>query len=328
MKSPAPAKAAPTKAAAVSRTALPTKRGGIRKSLSVIKILIKKSNADDCFGLAAEIAYTTLLSLFPALLLFVSLLSLIQSPKAINIVSDLIGSILPPEIYSPIDKTIEKLAAQKEGEIFTLSLLLSIWSASAVFITIMKSMERIYATNLKYNYFQKQWIAIQLVFIVSVALLVVFNLLIFGVQLEYLLETKYRMRWLKEIIKYTRYPIAFIVMVLSMVLIYKFSLRVGQRLSQILPGAILMAVCWMVLCAYFGMYVQQQSFNQAYGVLGKGIAVMVWLYFNSLIFLIGAEVNSLFYNDIVRFKGWRLHRVMGEYKVKNKNLIEIFSKHA
>jgi membrane protein len=259
------------------------------------KAFIKKLDEDDCVGLASEMAYSVTLSLFPALILFVSFLSLVKSADAITTLSDLIGSILPKEVYNPIDKTLEKIVEEQQGGIFTISFFFTLFSAAGIFTTVMKAMERIYGVKADYNFFKRQQIAIELVLIVSVSLTLVFTLLLFGVEFEQVVRYKYKIRWLKNIVQYARLPIAFIVIVLSTLLVYKFSLRIRQRLEHLLPGAVFMATLWVLLTVWFGDYVKTATFTRAYDVLAKLIAMLLWMWANSLIFLLGAELNWFLY---------------------------------
>lgn len=271
----------------------------MKRAFHIAKILVQKIDRDDCFGLAAEMAYNLALAIFPAILLFVSFLSLIHTPKTALLISDFIGMVLPQEVYQPIDQTIEKVLAERRSGIFTFSLIFSFFSMAAVFTTIMKAMERIYNKQPNYGFFRRQMVAIELVLLVSVALGVVFSLIIFGAEFEKMLEKQFRMYRLGQFLQWTRFPIAFFVMTLSALLVYKFSLRVGQKLPHVLPGATLMALLWILVCVLYGDYVKYQYYGQGYTVLAKGLATLVWLYACALIFLIGAEVNWLFYSGTV-----------------------------
>lgn len=265
----------------------------------VAKTLIQKIDRDDCLGLAAEMAYNLALAIFPTLLLFVSFLSLIQTPKTALLISSFIGTVLPQEVYQPIEQTVERILAERRGGIFTFSLIFSFFSTAAVFTTIMKAMERIYNMQLNYSFFRRQMVAVELVLLVSVALGIVFSLIIFGTELEKILERQFKMHRLGQFLQWTRFPIAFLVMTLSALIVYKFSLRVGQKLPHVLPGAVLMALLWIVVCILYGDYVKYQYYGQGYTVLAKGLATLVWFYINALIFLIGAEVNWLFYSGTI-----------------------------
>ncbi len=271
----------------------------MKRAFHIAKLLVQKIDRDDCFSLAAEMAYNLALAIFPAVLLFVSFLSLIQTPKTALLISDFIGMVLPQEVYQPIDQTIEKVLAERRSGIFTFSLIFSFFSMAAVFTTVMKAMERIYNKQPNYGFFRRQMIAIELVLLVSVALGAVFSLIIFGAEFEKMLEKQFRMYRLGQFLQWTRFPIAFFVMTLSALLVYKFSLRVGQKLPHVLPGAMLMALLWILVCVLYGDYVKYQYYGQGYTVLAKGLATLVWLYACALIFLIGAEVNWLFYSGTV-----------------------------
>lgn len=271
----------------------------MKRIIFVAKTLIQKIDRDDCLGLAAEMAYNLALAIFPALLLFVSFLSLIQTPKTALLISSFIATVLPQEVYQPIGQTIEKILVERRGGIFTFSLIFSFFSTAAVFTTVMKAMERIYNMQLNYSFFRRQMVAVELMLLVSVALGIVFSLIIFGTELEKILEKQLKMYRLGQFLQWTRFPIAFFVMTLSALIVYKFSLRVGQKLPHVLPGAVLMALLWIVVCILYGDYVKYQYYGQGYTVLAKGLATLVWLYINALIFLIGAEVNWLFYSGII-----------------------------
>lgn len=266
------------------------------KWFEIAKAFLKKIfDDDDCVGLASEMAYSVALSLFPAMILFVSFLSLIQSPEAISTISDLIGQILPKEVYNPIDKTLEKIVAERQGGIFTASIFFTLFSAAGIFTTVMKAMERIYGVKTNYGFLKRQQIAIELVLLVSVALTVVFSFLLFGVELEQALYYKYKMRWLKRVVQYARFPIAFVVIVVSTLIVYKYSLRIRHKLEHLLPGASLMAFLWILLTIWFGDFVKNAQFARAYDVLAKLIAMLIWMWTNSLLFLLGAELNWFLY---------------------------------
>lgn len=271
----------------------------MKRAWEVAKVFVKKLDQDDCFGLAAEMAYNLALAIVPAILLFVSFMSLIQSPKTALIIADLVGTVLPKEVYQPIDQTIDKVIAERRGGVFTLSLIFAFFSTAAVFTTVMKAMERIYDMKLEYSFLRRQLVAMELVLLVSVALGVVFSLILFGAEFEKMLERQFKLYWLGHLVQWTRFPIAFLVMTLSALLVYKFSLRVGQKLGQVLPGAMLMATLWIVVCIWYGDYLKYQYYGQGYTVLAKSLATLVWLYINSLIFLLGAEVNWLFYSGTI-----------------------------
>jgi membrane protein len=74
---------------------------------------------------------------------------------------------------------------------------------------------------------------------------------------------------------------------------YKIAPNIRQRVSQILPGAVLATVFWTLLSFGLGIYFRSfANFNRTYGTLGAAVALMVWVYYTGLIVLVGAEFNS------------------------------------
>lgn len=79
----------------------------------------------DVHGLASELSFTFLLTLFPLLVVFVTLLGLLQDPRTINLMTDQMGKFLPAPIFQPIDKSVENLTRVKSYNVIALSIAIS-----------------------------------------------------------------------------------------------------------------------------------------------------------------------------------------------------------
>ncbi|MDX2129404.1 MAG: YihY/virulence factor BrkB family protein [Chloroherpetonaceae bacterium] len=271
----------------------------MKNAIRVLKIFAKKFTSSDSAGLAAEMSYSLILSLFPLLLLFVSILSMWQSPGAIASLSRVLGAILPPDIHQPIDKTIQSILRESDKSLLTLSLIFSLFSIFTVFNVVIKAMERIYEVKQRLKFFSRIRISIELGLIIGISFLIVFNLLIFGYEVEEFLVNEWKWLWAKTAFQIIKFPIAFLVMVYSALMVYKFSLRVGQKLECVIPGAFVMALLWTVLNANFGLYLQYQRFG-TYTQFVKLIVLPLWMYANAMVFLIGAHINWMFYTNILQ----------------------------
>jgi membrane protein len=66
-----------------------------------------------------------------------------------------------------------------------------------------------------------------------------------------------------------------------------------QRFRQVLPGATLATVLWLVATLVFGWYVRYVvNYNVLYGGVGAGLALLVWMYMLAVILLLGCEFNA------------------------------------
>jgi membrane protein len=99
--------------------------------------------------------------------------------------------------------------------------------------------------------------------------------------------------WLELLSKALRLGLAFGAFVLVTVLLYYIGPNRKQTFANVLPGAILATVLWVVATLAFSWYVQHISnYNVLYGSVGAGLALLVWMYVWSVITLIGCEFNA------------------------------------
>ena len=78
-------------------------------------------------------------------------------------------------------------------------------------------------------------------------------------------------------------------------LLYRMGTPSEPRWRRVLPGAVVATVLWFVATLGFGWYVTRfANYSRAYGSLGAGIALLVWLYLISMSVLCGAEFNAVF----------------------------------
>src|SRR3954466_12887654 len=87
--------------------------------------------ADNCFGLAAQLAYYFFLALFPALLFLVALVSFIPVAGLLDAITANLARVAPGEVLSIVQDQILKIAHGKNGGLLTLGMLGTIWSSSS-----------------------------------------------------------------------------------------------------------------------------------------------------------------------------------------------------
>jgi membrane protein len=97
-----------------------------------------------------------------------------------------------------------------------------------------------------------------------------------------------------------RYVLAITFIVIAVDALYFLAPNLKQRFFQILPGAVLAVVGWILLSDGLSIYLHMFALlNKTYGVLGGGIAFLIWLYWSGFLILLGAELNS----EIIQVRG-------------------------
>ena len=105
-----------------------------------------------------------------------------------------------------------------------------------------------------------------------------------------------------------RWPVAFLALYLMAFLSYYIlpDLRGNEafKRASALPGTLFFCTFWLVGSWGFSVYVNNLgTYNLVYGIIGAFIVLMVWLYYTSILLLIGGEINSQVYNQLERKAG-------------------------
>src|SRR3954463_11090487 len=95
--------------------------------------------ADNCLGLAAQLAYYFFLALFPALLFLVSLISFIPIDNLMDTLMSTLGRVAPPDVLSILQDQITKIADGQNGGLLTIGMLGTIWSTSSGMTAVVDS---------------------------------------------------------------------------------------------------------------------------------------------------------------------------------------------
>ena len=100
--------------------------------------------ADNCLGLAAQLAYYFFLALFPALLFLVAIVSFLPVAGLLDAITSNLARVAPGEVLSIIQDQILKIAHEKNGGLLTLGMLGTIWSTSSGLNAIIDTLNQAY----------------------------------------------------------------------------------------------------------------------------------------------------------------------------------------
>jgi membrane protein len=90
-----------------------------------------------------------------------------------------------------------------------------------------------------------------------------------------------------------QYPVAIAMIVLAFFLVYRFLPNLKQQASQILVGASVATVLWLLVTLLFRLYVTDfASYNKTYGTIGGVIVLLTWMYLTMIVLLSCGELNS------------------------------------
>jgi membrane protein len=242
---------------------------------------------------AAALTYYALMSLFPMLLLAVSLLGLLgQYPSTYDSIVGHLHSVVPSVTLAPLSAAV-KAALKSRG---TAAAALIVASATAFYggtgylEATRRALNVVFDCRHGRSFVRRKLTDIASLFVLLTLVLVTLVLMFAGGSLaRRVLGTEAAETW-----RIVRWPAAFVSALLVFSFIYYVTPDVRHRgFRWIVPGALVGVGLWLVLSAGFSEYLSRfDSFNVTYGSFAAAIILLVWLWLTNLTVLFGAEVNA------------------------------------
>ena len=269
-------------------------RLSLREWVAVFKRTAKGFMADDCMGLAQQIAFSSLLAFFPAMILLVGLLGLIG---AYDELGSFLGVVAPGAVTDAIDIAKQSASGRETSAsiAFVLGFFGAVWAASGAMSSLIKAVNSAYDRIETRPFWKLRLIALLLVFLTGFVLAGMFILIVFGGPIGAAIAEKADLGDAFDLVwTLVRWPLAFAAVLLFFALVYYLAPNIEHRnWKWITPGSLLGAVLWLALSGLFALYTSfSNSYDRTYGSLAGGIVLLLWLYYSACAILFGAELNA------------------------------------
>ncbi len=243
--------------------------------------------------MAAAMAYYFVLALFPALVLLSAVVSYLPVNDILDQVVNLVGGVVPADSMKIIRYFVEHVIVPNRATLLSFGILGTLWSASGGFASAIEALDVAYEVEEGRPFWVTRPLAIGLTLLVGVLFLIAFAVMIVGPRFGQRLAEHHKLSWMfAGAWPYIHWAVSFGFTVLAVEFLYFIAPNVKQRFWNTLPGALLSVSCWVALSYVLGIYFRSFAhFSKTYGALGAIVALMVWLYWNGFIMLLGAELN-------------------------------------
>jgi membrane protein len=270
-----------------------------RKSLwQFLKDIFTQWMGDEPFLLASSLSYYTLFSLAPLLVIAIALAGFVFGREAAqNQIVETIGGMIGPESAEAIQGMIQNASNKpKTGIISTaVGAVILLIGAGGVVGQLQTSLNKIWEVEPKPG--QGIWVFIRQRFISFAMVLAVGFLLLVSLVMTALLTGFSQflgslMGGAEFIGHLLDIVVSFGFITLLFAMIYKFVPDVQIQWSDVWIGAALTSILFTIGKYLIGLYLGSSGISSAYGAAGSLVAVLVWVYYSSLIFLLGAEFTQ------------------------------------
>jgi membrane protein len=258
--------------------------------------------AHDLINTAKAAAYSSMLMLFPALLVITTLVAQVEEGgRVLGGVRAILDQLLPPDTLAMLQSLVFEQHL-RSAQVLLSALGLSVFAALGVMLSLMEGFRRAYRLPAdQWGFWARRGRALLLVPIVLVPLSVATLLIVFGHQIElWMIETAgHDMRHIVLFFwRMVRWSISMAASVAVLTALFHFGTRRTEGWRGVLPGAVAGTFLWFPSTLAFGWYVTRDAnYSRFYGPFAAGIATLVWLYITAFTVLIGAELNGVLYRE-------------------------------
>ena len=267
---------------------------------------------------AAALAYQGLFALFPFIIFLGVLLVVLQVDDLFEVLSEQARSQPPHQVPGPLGPVLEQvrnsLPAElvapaveglvEQGKQVAQSKLLpfgivffALWSASGVALTLIDTLNIIDRVEETRPLWKRLALSIMCTPAFAVLAIVGTGLLLIWPQLA-----RWLARWIElseafvTLWAWFRIPVALSLLMLVVLLVYRFAPNRNCPVRFVVPGAILAVIFWAAATLGFSFYLSNfADYGVIYGSLGTAIALLVYLYLSAVALLLGEEVNAAIY---------------------------------
>src|SRR3954452_18979429 len=267
-----------------------------RSWLDVLKRTVREFRQDDLTLLAAALTYYGVLSLFPALLVLVSILGLLGASATQPLV-DKLATLAPGPARDIVTNAIRNLqqASGTAGFALVVGLGVALWSASGYVGGFIKASNVIYEVEEGRPFWKLRPLQIAVtVVLVLISAALALAIVITGPLAKRVGDVIGLGDTAVTVWNIAKWPA--IALVASQVIAFLYWVAPNIRhpgYRWISPGGVLAVVLWVVASAAFAFYVGNfGSYNKTYGSLAAVMIFLIWLWITNVAILLGAEFNA------------------------------------
>lgn len=279
----------------------------MRFQFKTLRNIIKSVIDNDFFGMAAEMGFMLVIGIFPFMLFLTALFGWLGKHSFMNPLILFLQQVMPDDVIYLIETVLNEVwFFSKGGLVATFGFCVTVILSTNALAIVLKGLNRAYKVEETRSFIYTRLLALIMVFVNALVLFLSINLIVFGkVIIKFLIAYLGVTVHLGNLMLALRWPIAFVALYIMAYLHYYILPDLGGReklrRKSALPGTLFFCISWLLGSWGFSIYINNlHTYNFVYGTIGGFAVLMVWLYYTSILILIGGEINSQLYSKLER----------------------------
>ena len=242
---------------------------------------------------AGGIAYSFFMAIFPFMLFVLTLIPYIPIEGFQEGLMQLIAEILPPKTYDAVDSVLIDIIKNKQSGLLSLGFLVAIFLMTNGVNAIFGGFEYSYHVKEARNFLKAYFLSMLVSLIMAFFLLVTVALTGFY---QLMLDAMIKKQWIEDETFWLQAGrgAIFIIMVFTIVsILYRYGTESVKHVKFFSPGSIFTTLLSILTFYLFSYYVTEfAQYNQLYGSIGTLLILMLFIWLNAIILLLGFELNA------------------------------------
>ena len=242
---------------------------------------------------ATAIAFSFFMALFPFALFILNLIPFIPITGFQNDFLGFVQQSVPPTTYDAIFKIINDILHNSHSGLLSIGFVMAIFLMANGVNAVLGGFENSRHIIHKRRFFRQYFIAVALsiilsiILLITVAAIIIFEVLIQKTKIQDVLSDKI------QVIEISRYIFVIAMILITTSLLFKYGIKQQRKISFISIGSVFTTILIIISSYFFGIWVIKFSkYNELYGSIGTLLVVMFYIWINSMVLLLGFDLNA------------------------------------
>ena len=274
---------------------------GVRATIRFVKSVID----NDFYGMAAEMGFMLVVGFFPFMLFLMAIFGWMGNRSYLDSILRVLSSIMPNQAMNLLHSVLEETMIFNHGKLLAIiGIITTIVLSTNGVAVVLKGLNRAYKVEETRSFVYTRILSFLMLLVNVLVMFLTINVIIFGKVIVMFLVAHFDMSKGTAITILTlRWPLSFLALYVMAFLSYYIlpDLRGNESFKRksALPGTVFFTSFWLIGSWGFSVYVNNLStYNIVYGTIGAFFILMIWLYYTSILLLVGGEINSRVYNRL------------------------------
>lgn len=243
---------------------------------------------------ASSLAFNFFLALFPSIIVIFTLIPFVPIDGFQEQLFLSISDILPSHTFEATKSILDDIINHQNGSLLSLTFILTFYFATNGVNTMITCFNATYHLKDKRTWLQLKILSINLTLVLSLLFIITIALQILSLEfLNNLVRENYLEQYAANLIIYAKWLIFVMVLFISISILYYYGPADKRDWKFLSAGSIIATILNVITSLGFSYYIDNfAQYNELYGSIGTLIVILLWMYFNSIILLLGFELNA------------------------------------